>query len=43
MSAYIFLSDNETEPQCLERLLFGTTAKFYPSSPLGSVVAGDVL
>lgn len=43
MSAYIFLADRETEPQCLERLLFGTTAKFYPTSPFLSVGPGDIL
>ena len=43
MSAYIFLADNETEPECLSRLLFGTTEKYYPSSPFSEVRPGDTI
>ena len=43
MNAFVFLSDKSTEPECLERLLFGTNPGPFYEQYLSKVRQGDYL
>jgi len=43
MEGYIFLCDSQTEPECLERLLFGTNNSNVYEQTLSRIKVGDYL